>query len=43
MDIYKFIKYFHTKYNYRFDIIKLCENLKDEENNVYDICKRFVD
>ena len=43
MDIFKFIKCFDTNCDCSFDIIKLYGNLKDEENNVYDISKRFFD
>jgi len=41
-NIYSFIKRFHIKYN--FNIIELTDNLKEEENDdIYDICKNFID
>lgn len=42
-DIYNFIRTFHLKYNKNFEIDNLLENLEVEKNNIYEICKQFLE
>ena len=42
-DIINFIKSFHEKYGEKINIEKLNENLDDEKNGIFDICKNFID
>ena len=42
-EIFNFISNFHKKYNIKFDIELLKDNIDKEENNISNICKNFLD
>ena len=42
-DIFDFINNYHRKYGEKFDIDSLKSNINEEENDVYNICKNFID